>query len=211
MREVRYGLICLCHTHEYTRTAQLIDLYPFTRLNGSHGLASWCEHNLNFASGRQGDIHAAILAASSVRRDNDWLLPALNVAPLTLDDDRLSKHGASAQALVYRHIWRFKALLEPQSHHIVLIYTVDGRTFDPNPVPLDGRSCLDSHLITRLFSISYAQIKILDINVEVPQYQLLLNQLPHHLGHLVPTALHKGIFDFYFQVLAFHYILNSLK
>jgi len=71
----------------------------------------------------------------------------------------------------------------------------DGCTLDTDRVFQNGIGRVHSDLVVRLISIRQTEVVVLQVDIEVRMYELVLDVLPYYPRHLIAIELDYGVFD----------------
>ena len=139
---------------------------------------------------------------------------------MTANDDRLSptrnqsrnvgNHDGfaedhTAEDVADGAVGRLPHLLETKFLYALFIWS-DGRALNGHAVKLGGFGRVNGDLVVGCIAVFNAQVKVLQINVEVRKDQLLLNKRPDDARHLV--AIHLNDRVLYFDLAHVHVSLR---
>jgi hypothetical protein len=133
-----------------------------------------------------------VLIPKAVTGDHDGLIPVLHDPRDVRADDRLAEDRPVqdvSDGPVRRRVHPF----QPELLHPGLVGG-DGGALDRNPVFLGGLGRFERNLIVGGVPVLDAKVKVLEVDVEVGQNQLLADLLPDDPGHLVPIHLDDRVF-----------------
>jgi hypothetical protein len=143
------------------------------------------------AGARYHEVAGLVLVGVRVTADDDGLGPARHQPGDVGDDDRLAEDDA-AQDVADRAVRAPPHLLEAELGDPRLVRG-DGRALHADAVPLDGVRRVDRHLVVGGVAVLDAEVVVLELDIQVGQYQLVLDVLPDDAGHLVTVEFDDGV------------------
>lgn len=128
--------------------------------------------------------------------DDDWLGPVLDKSWNVLDNDGFSEDG-SVKIVSNGSIGRFPHLFEFEFFDSGFVGG-DSGALDSDFAFFDGLGGIKGDFVVGFVSIFHAEIKVLDIEVEVGSDKFVFDELPEDSGHLISIKFCDCVFDFDF-------------
>jgi len=185
--EANNGFVGVVHSHEDTRSLELVGLHHCGSLAGILGFEG---HN-ELTGLLSDEISSTVLITEGVSSNNDRGSPAWNHPRDVLDDDWLSEDG-SVKLVSDSAVGGLVHGLEVELFDTRLIGS-DGGPLDPHLAGLDGVGRVEGDTVIGGVAVLHAEIEVLDVEVEVGSDQLVLDGLPDDSGHFIAVELDDWI------------------
>ena len=131
--------------------------------------------------------------------DDDGLFPSRDEPWDILDDNRFSKHG-SVENVSDGSIGAFPHFLKLELLNSGLIGG-DGGAFNSDFALFDSLSSFNGDLVISSISVLHSKIKVLNLDVEERENEVVFDGLPDDSGHLVTIEFSDRVGDFDFSCL----------
>ena len=186
MSEAVDGLVSIVHGQHDTSALEVENF----ELSGVRAILRG-EGHCELAWHLGAEVGGPVLVTKSVPADDDGLGPAWHKFRDVLDNDGLSEDGA-ANDVSDGTVRGLPHLLETELGDTSLVRS-DGSALDTDFASLDGVGGVNGDLIVGSVTVLDAEIKVLDVKVQVRVNQLFFDELPDDSGHLVTVELDNGL------------------
>ena len=140
------------------------------------------------------EVGAVVDISEGMSSDDNGLIPVRDESWDVLDEDGFSENS-SVQIVSDGSIGTLPHLLEFEFFDSSLIRG-DSGTLDTNFAFLDGFGGVKGDLVVSLVSVLNAQIKVVDVQIQVGVDKLILDLLPEDTSHLVTVKFGNAVLDF---------------
>ena len=145
---------------------------------------------------RKLKIGRAVLVAKTVTGHHHRLIPMAHQTRHVFTNDRLAENSA-IENIADGPVRAFPHLLEIEFLHARFVRR-DGGALDGDTVFLRCHRRLDSHLVVGSVAVLHAQVKVLEVDVQVGEDQFFADHLPDDARHFVAVHFNDRVLDFDF-------------
>ena len=145
------------------------------------------------ARSRHLEVGGLVLVAERVTSHHNRLCPTRHQTRNVVYDNRLAE-DRTTENVANGAVRRLPHFLEAELLHTRLVGGYRG-AFDTHMFALDRFCRVDGHLVIRGVAVLDSQVVIVEIDVEIRQYETILDVLPDDACHLVAVELNHLAFD----------------